>query len=105
MVYSSISICGRTDLHIIWNGNLASQRYASEILRPICPHIAVFGSRNRTACFVKSCLEVETIQRMECGQLVLKPLILFRILGSHYNKSFSKNATSNYFSGLGDCTL
>ncbi|GFU99339.1 transposable element Tcb2 transposase [Trichonephila clavipes] len=44
MVWGGISIGGRTDLHIIWNGTLTGQRYADEILRPlVIPYAGAIG--------------------------------------------------------------
>ncbi|GFX45379.1 hypothetical protein TNCV_1026391 [Trichonephila clavipes] len=37
MVRAGINLRGRTDLHIIQNGNMTAQRYANEIVRP-CSH-------------------------------------------------------------------
>lgn len=75
MVWAGISIGGRTDLHIIRNGNLTAQRYADEILRPhVVPYAAAIGdsfllmhdnARPHTARLVENFLEAETIQRME----------------------------------------
>ncbi|GFV47491.1 hypothetical protein TNCV_5071591 [Trichonephila clavipes] len=44
MAWVGISIVGRTDLHIIRKGNLMTQRYTDEILRPhVVPYAAIFG--------------------------------------------------------------
>ncbi|GFX83819.1 transposable element Tcb2 transposase [Trichonephila clavipes] len=75
MVWSGISIGGRTDLHIIRNGTLTGRRYADEILRPhVIPYAGAIGdsfafqddiARPHRARLVENMLEAETIQRME----------------------------------------
>ncbi|GFT20335.1 transposable element Tcb2 transposase [Trichonephila clavipes] len=75
MVWSGISIGGRTDLHIIQNGTLTGRRYADEILRPhVIPYAGAIGysfvfqddnGRPHRARLVENRLEAETIQRME----------------------------------------
>ncbi|GFW24592.1 transposable element Tcb2 transposase [Trichonephila clavipes] len=75
MVWGGISIGGRTDLHIIWNGTLAGRRYADEILRPhVIPYAGAIGdffvfqddnARPHRARLVENMLEAETIQRMD----------------------------------------
>ncbi|GFX31009.1 putative DD41D transposase [Trichonephila clavipes] len=75
MVWGGISIGGRTDLHIIWNGTLTGRRYADEILRPhVIPYAGAIGdsfvfqndnARPHRARLVENMLEAETIQRME----------------------------------------
>ncbi|GFY35875.1 transposable element Tcb1 transposase [Trichonephila clavipes] len=75
MVWGVISIGGRTDLHIIWNGTLTGRRYADEILRPhVIPYAGAIGdsfvfqndnARPHRAHLVENMLEAETIQRME----------------------------------------
>ncbi|GFX34192.1 transposable element Tcb2 transposase [Trichonephila clavipes] len=75
MVWGGISIGGRTDLHIIWNGTLTGRRYADEILRPhVIPYTGAIGdsivfqddnARPHRARLVENMLEAETIQRME----------------------------------------
>ncbi|GFX87030.1 transposable element Tc1 transposase [Trichonephila clavipes] len=72
MAWTSISIGGHTDLHIIRKGSLKTQRYATETLRP---HVATTigdtfllmqaNARNPTARLVENFLEVETIQLIE----------------------------------------
>ncbi|GFX52962.1 transposable element Tcb1 transposase [Trichonephila clavipes] len=75
MVWSRISIGGRTDLHIIRNGTLTGRRYADEILRPhVIPYAGAIrdsfvfqddNARPHRARLVENRLEAETIQRME----------------------------------------
>ncbi|GFX55424.1 transposable element Tcb1 transposase [Trichonephila clavipes] len=75
MVWSGISIGGRTDLHIIRNGTLTGRRYADEILRlHVIPYAGAIGysfvfqddnARPNRARLVENMLEAETIQRME----------------------------------------
>ncbi|GFV75627.1 transposable element Tcb2 transposase [Trichonephila clavipes] len=75
MVWSGISIGGRTDLHIIRNGTLKVRRYADEILRPhVIPYAGAIGdsfvfqddnARPHRARLVESMLEAGTIQLME----------------------------------------
>ncbi|GFX83581.1 transposable element Tcb2 transposase [Trichonephila clavipes] len=75
MVWGGISIGGRTDLHIIWNGTLTGRRYADEILRPhVIPYAGAIGdsfvfqdenARPHRARLVENMLEAETIQHME----------------------------------------
>ncbi|GFU17436.1 transposable element Tcb2 transposase [Trichonephila clavipes] len=75
MVWSGISIGGRTDLHIIRNGTLMGRRYADEILRPhVIPYAGAIGesfvfqddnARPHRARLVENMLQTETIQHME----------------------------------------
>ncbi|GFS88916.1 transposable element Tcb2 transposase [Trichonephila clavipes] len=73
MVWGGISIGGRTDLHIIWNGTLTGRRYADEILRPhVIPYAGAIGdsfvfqddnARPHRVRLVENMLKAETIQR------------------------------------------
>ncbi|GFU65153.1 transposable element Tcb2 transposase [Trichonephila clavipes] len=75
MVWSGISIGGRTDLHSIRNVTLTGRRYADEILRPhVIPYAGAIGdsfvfqddnARPHRARLVENMLEAETIQLME----------------------------------------
>lgn len=73
-VCGGISLGGRADLHVTWNGNLTVQRYADELLRHVIPYAAVIRnsfvfplgkSRLHKARLVKNMLEDEKIQPME----------------------------------------
>ncbi|GFX39238.1 hypothetical protein TNCV_3859631 [Trichonephila clavipes] len=69
LVLDDISVSGRTDLHVIRNGNLMAERYANQILRPhVIPYAAAIVDSfhlmqdisNHAAHLVENFLKVQT---------------------------------------------
>nr|KAG5701651.1 hypothetical protein BaRGS_019340 [Batillaria attramentaria] len=75
MVWGGISVQGKTDLHMFWNGTLTAVRYRDEILDPVVrPYAGAIGpefilmddnSRPHRARIVDQYLEEESMERME----------------------------------------
>nr|KAG5705712.1 hypothetical protein BaRGS_026651 [Batillaria attramentaria]KAG5705713.1 hypothetical protein BaRGS_026652 [Batillaria attramentaria] len=75
VVWDGISVQGKTDLHVFWNGTLTAIRYRDEILGPVVrPYAGAIGpefilmddnARPHRARIVDQYLEEESMERME----------------------------------------
>nr|KAG5705938.1 hypothetical protein BaRGS_010828 [Batillaria attramentaria] len=75
MVWDGISVQGKTDLHVFWNGTLTAIRYRDEILDPVVrPYAGAIGpefilmdnnARPHRARIVDQYLEEESMELME----------------------------------------
>nr|KAG5695939.1 hypothetical protein BaRGS_017520 [Batillaria attramentaria] len=75
MVWDGISVLGKTDLHVFWNGTLTAIRYRDEILDPVVrPYAGAIGpefilmddnARPHSARIVDQYLEEESMELME----------------------------------------
>ncbi|GFW20801.1 DDE_3 domain-containing protein [Trichonephila clavipes] len=110
MVWAGITIGGRSDLHIIWNGILTAQRYANEILRShIVLHIVAIGDSillmqcNVRTHLMENFLEDETIQRMH-WPAYSSDLNLIQHAWNHLDDALSEITTFAYCPGREDFT-